>query len=86
MLWRNDHEIKECRERVEKAVSKEEREVIMKSYDVKKKLLDGAYTELKRAQEAAIKSIKTKRRQLEVLLKSKTVEEPEEPTRSASGS
>ena len=86
MLWRNDHEIKECRERVEKAVSKEEREVIMKSYNVKKKFLHSAYTKLKRAQEAAIKSIKTKRRQLEVLLKSKTVEEPEEPTRSASGS
>ena len=40
--------------------------------------MDGAYTELKRAQEARVKAIKIKRQQLDVHLSKKEEEAPEE--------
>ena len=44
--------------------------------------MDGAYTELKRAQDATVKSIKTKRQQLEIRLSAREDDNasgPEEP-------
>ena len=40
-----------------------------------KALMEGAYTELKKAQEAAVKSIKVKRQQVEMCLSSKMLDE-----------
>ena len=37
--------------------------------------MEGAYTELKKAQEAAVKSIKVKRQQVEMYLSSKMLDE-----------
>ena len=67
-----DKDIQDSRNSFEKATSIKERNKYRKEYERKKKILDGAYTELKRAQEATAKSIKTKRKQLDTILKSQT--------------
>lgn len=63
-------------------VSSKEKEELKKKFGKSKQLLDGAYTELKRAQEAALKSIRGKRKSLDEFLKSKE-SQPQYPATSA---
>lgn len=56
-------------------ISVKEKSALKAEYNGKKDLMDRAYTELKRAQEASVKAIKIKRQQLDVHLSKKEEEE-----------
>ena len=78
---RLDKEMEEYRE-LQKRASSKEKEELKKKFGKSKQLLDGAYTELKRAQDAALKSIRGKRKSLDEFLKSKE-SQPQSPATSA---
>ena len=69
-----DKEIKKCQEAFKGARSVAEKGKHTQRYNRNKVLMDGSYTELKRAQDATMKSIKVKREQLEGRLKSRAVD------------
>lgn len=73
-------ELEKCKQSFQMGnISVKEKSALKAEYNGKKDLMDGAYTELKRAQEASVKAIKIKRQQLDVHLSKKEEEEaPEE--------
>ena len=73
-----DSEIQECQTKFSEAKSSKNRDALRKDYKRKKVILDGAYTELKRAQEATVKSIKVKRQQINFCLESTNMKEDSE--------
>ena len=75
-----DAELEKCKQSFQMGnISVKEKSALKAEYNGKKDLMDGAYTELKRAQEASVKAIKIKRQQLDVHLSKKEEEEaPEE--------
>lgn len=78
----HDAEIEKCQKEFKKGKSIQEKIASTVKCKRQKALIEGAYTELKRAQEATLKSIKTKRQQLEVRLsarKDDSEAEPEQP-------
>lgn len=78
----HDADIEKCQKEFKKGKSIQEKNASTVKYKRQKALIEGAYTELKRAQEATLKSIKTKRQQLEVRLsarKDDSEAEPEQP-------
>lgn len=60
-----DQEVEEVQEAFQAAQTLVDRRKYSKEYERKKLLLDGAYTELKRAQDALTKSMKAKERDIE---------------------
>ena len=60
-----DQEVEEVQEAFQAAQTLVDRKKYSKEYERKKLLLDGAYTELKRAQDALTKSMKAKERDIE---------------------
>ena len=78
----HDAEVEKCQKEIKKGKSIKERNESTLKYKRQKALMDGAYTELKRAQDATVKSIKTKHRQLEIRLSAReddNASDPEEP-------
>ena len=78
----HDAEVEKCQKEFKKGKSIKERNESNLKYKRQKTLMDGAYTELKRAQDATVKSIKTKRQQLEIRLSAREDDNasgPEEP-------
>ena len=73
-----DQGMTEIQESFNKAKAVADRKKCTEGYERKKLLLDGAYTELKRAQDALSKSIKVKRTEIENRLKVRTGDEDEE--------
>lgn len=73
-----DAEIQECQTNFSGAKTHSERDALNKEYKRKKIIMDGAFTELKRAQEATVKSMKVKRQQIDSCLKSINREEDSE--------
>lgn len=74
--------MKNARKSLKKESQLKEKNALTLKYKRQKALIDGAYTELKRAQDATLKSIKTKRQQLEIRLSAREDDnqaEPEEP-------
>ena len=74
-----DEELNDCRMNFEKARAEKERQAARQEFEVKQTLMDGAYTELKKAQDATIKSVKAKRKELDQKL---NVTESEEASTS----
>ena len=74
-----DEELNDCRMNFEKARTEKERQAARQEFEVKQILMDGAYTELKKAQDATTKSVKAKRKELDQKL---NVTESEEATTS----
>ena len=64
----HDADIQACQKEFKKGKSIKDKNSSTLKYKREKALMDGAYTELKRAQDATTKSIKTKRQQLEIRL------------------
>ena len=67
-----DQEVEEVQEAFQAAQTLVKRRKYSKEYERKKLLLDGAYTELKRAQDALTKSMKAKQRDIENRLTEKS--------------
>ena len=65
-----DSEVQECQAKFKAAKKQSQRKLFTDDYKRKKVLLDGAYTELKRAQEATVKSIDVQRQQINSYLES----------------
>ena len=65
-----DSEVQECQAKFKAAEKQSQRKLFTDDYKRKKVLLDGAYTELKRAQEATVKSIDVQRQQIDSYLES----------------
>ena len=65
-----DSEEQECQAKFKVAKKQSQRKLFTDDYKRKKVLLDGAYTELKRAQEATVKSIDVQRQQINSYLES----------------
>ena len=65
-----DSEVHECQAKFKAAKKQSQRKLFTDDYKRKKVLLDGAYTELKRAQEATVKSIDVQRQQINSYLES----------------
>jgi len=63
-------EVQECQTKFKAAKKQSQRKLFTDDYKRKKVLLDGAYTELKRAQEATVKSIHVQRQQIYSYLES----------------
>lgn len=78
----HDADIENCQKEFKKGKSIQQKNASTAKYKRQKALIDGAYTELKRAQEATLKSIKIKRQQLEIRLSARNDDseaEPEQP-------
>ena len=60
-----DKEIAEIRRQYDQARTKIDKQLLREKYEGKKIMLDGAYTELKKAQEALSKGLKVKKNELE---------------------
>ena len=60
-----DKEIAEIRRQYDQARTKIDKQLLREKYEGKKIMLDGAYTELKKAQEALSKALKVKKNELE---------------------
>lgn len=69
-----DKEITEIRQQHEQAKAKTNKQLLKQKYEGKKIMLDGAYTELKKAQEALMKALKEKKKELEKLSQSESTE------------
>ena len=65
-----DSEVQECQAKFKAAKKQSQRKLFTDDYKRKKVLLDGPYTELKRAQEATVKSIDVQRQQINSYLES----------------
>lgn len=74
-----DADMEGCQKKFKKGKSIQQRKNDTAEYKRQKALMDGAYTELKRAQEATIKSIKAKQQQLEIRLGEKKEDSEAEP-------
>ena len=59
-----DKEITDIRAMYEQAKTKADKQLLREKYEGKKIMLDGAYTELKKAQEALTKALKEKKKEL----------------------
>ena len=81
---RHDGDIEKCQKEFKKGKSLQEKNASTVKYKRQKALIDGAYTELKRAQEATLKSIKIKRQQLEIRLSARTNDSEAEPEEALS--
>ena len=67
-----DSEVQECQTKFKAAKEQSQRTLFAIDYKRKKVLLDSAYTELKRAQKEAVKSIHVQRQQINSSLESST--------------
>ena len=65
-----DSEVQECQAKFKASKKQSQRKLFTDDYKRKKVLLDGAYTELKRAQEATVKSIHVQRQKINSYLES----------------
>ena len=80
----HDGDIEKCQKEFKNGKSLQEKNASTVKYKRQKALIDGAYTELKRAQEATLKSIKIKRQQLEIRLRARTDDSEAEPEEALS--
>ena len=60
-----DKELNDYRMNFEKARTEKERQAARQEFEVRQTFMDGAFTELKKAQDATIKSVKAKRKELD---------------------
>lgn len=81
---RHDGDIEKYQKELKKGKSLQEKNASTVKYKRQKALIDGAYTELKRAQEATLKSIKIKRQQMEIRLSARTHDSEAEPEEALS--
>ncbi|CAB4026854.1 Hypothetical predicted protein [Paramuricea clavata] len=71
-LLKIDKKVEQCREKFSKAKTAYEKDTLVKQYNALKTILNGVYTELKRAQDAAVKSIRHKKHLLNKRLMEKS--------------
>ena len=60
-----DKELNDYRMNFEKARTEKERQAARQEFEVRQTFMDGAFTELKKTQDATIKSVKAKRKELD---------------------